>query len=117
MFPQAARSMQWGNSVFHWDYLIKAMLAQLFAVALNRNLFYPHIFLGHLLNQAVRIGRQPGTTATVTGFEFPEEAKALPVPPEQGIGFNDQESRFPVLDAAGDKDKPEAIGRSETRLS
>jgi hypothetical protein len=67
------------------------------------------VFLGHLLNQSNRITGQPGTTATVTGFEFPEEPKALPMPAQQRFGFWDQESFFPVLDATGQENEPTAI--------
>ena len=37
-------------------------------------------------------------------------------PAENGIGFEDYESIFPMLNAAGEPDEPEAIGLSEARF-
>ena len=35
------------------------------------------------------------------------------MPPEQGIGFEDQMCVFPVLNVTGNQDEPEALGSSE----
>jgi hypothetical protein len=74
------------------------------------------ILLGHLLDPSDRFCGQFCTTAAVSGFEFPKEPKALTMPVQQGIGFKDQEGFLPILNAASEKDEPEAAGLSEAWL-
>ncbi len=49
-------------------------------------------------------------------FGFPEKAKPVAVPTKEGVGSEDEEYFFPVLDATSKKDKPEAIGVRNGRL-
>jgi hypothetical protein len=74
------------------------------------------IVFDHLVNQVDRFSGYLGATAMVAGFEFPEQAEAWTMPAEQGIGFEDQERLFPVLNTAGEQDEPEAIRLCEARF-
>ncbi len=71
------------------------------------------IVLGHLLNQVDCFGGQPGVTAVVAGFEFPEEPKALAMPAEQGVRPEDPQMIPPVFHATGKEDEPKAVGLSK----
>lgn len=53
----------------------------------------------------------------MTRFEFPEEAKSLTMPTEEGVGLEDEGRLFSVLDAAGEEDEPEAVGWRNGGLS
>ena len=52
----------------------------------------------------------------MAGIELPEEAKTLTMPVQQCFGVEDLECVFPMLNATGEKDEPEAIGSRETRF-
>lgn len=67
------------------------------------------VLAGYLLNQGDCFGRQSGTSTTVMRFEFPEKPKALPMPAQQCIGCEGEKDVLPVVDAAGEKDQPEAM--------
>ncbi len=49
----------------------------------------------------------------VEGFEITEEPKALTMPGQQSVGFEDEKEVVPVVDATGEEDQPEAIRLSE----
>lgn len=68
------------------------------------------VFSCHLLNKGDGFRVQLRTPTAVARFEFPEEPKTLAMPTEEGVGLEDEESLFPVLDVAGEEDEPEAIG-------
>ncbi len=72
--------------------------------------------LDHLLNQVDGFGGQPGTTAVVAGFEFPEEPKPMTMPAQQGGWLEDRQCFFPVLDPNGGEDEPEVIQLDEAWL-
>ncbi len=48
-------------------------------------------------------------TTVVAGFEFPEEAKSLPMPTEEGVRLENERCLFPVLRAAGKEDQPKPV--------
>lgn len=52
------------------------------------------IFCGHALNQDDGLGGQCGTTAAVTRPALAEQSKALAMPAQEGVGFEDQKGYF-----------------------
>ncbi len=45
------------------------------------------ILCGRTMNQRDGLGSQLGTTAAVTGLEFPEQSKAFAMPVQQDVGL------------------------------
>jgi hypothetical protein len=52
-------------------------------------------------------------TAAIARFEFPKQPKALGMPAQKGVRFEDEESLSPILEPAGEKNEPEAIRLSK----
>lgn len=71
------------------------------------------ILLRDLLDQGDGLRGQFGTTAPIAGFELPEQPKALAMPTEERVGFEDEEGILPVLHVTGQEDKPEVVGLSK----
>ncbi len=40
----------------------------------------------------------------------------MTMPAEKGVGFEDEQRLFPVLDATGEEDEPKAIGLRKSRF-
>jgi len=52
----------------------------------------------------------------VARSELPEEPKALAMLAQEGVGLEDQKAFFPIVDATGEEDEPEAIGLRKGRF-
>lgn len=74
------------------------------------------ILPSHRLDQVDHVDGQPGARATVTAFEFPEETKAMGMPAEGHVGFDDKGRIFPVLHTTDEENKQEPIGLRKRRL-
>ncbi len=74
-----------------------------------------YIFLDHPLNQADGLDGLFGTTATVTGFEFPKQSKTLSMLAMERDGFEDEERISPIFHTTGEEVEPEAIGWRDGR--
>jgi hypothetical protein len=73
----------------------------------------PWILGSHLLNQPHKVARQTRPTQRGPAPETPEEFETAAVPAEQGIGFENQESLFPRLKAAGEEQQGETVGAGQ----
>jgi hypothetical protein len=68
---------------------------------------------GQALNQTDHLRGHLRTTTPRARFEFPEQAKSLAMPTQQSIRFEDEQDLFPIREAAGQKDEPQAVGGGE----
>lgn len=62
------------------------------------------IFCRQTLNQGDCFREQFRATAVMARLEFPKEPKALAMPTEEGVGFENQKGFFPVFHASSEED-------------